>query len=73
MRTGELYRSAGFWRRTLLLSGQGLIADSGRHQGSAAGRGVSSFLELALQERSPLINRPWVEVAYCCFLDDVQK
>lgn len=29
-------------------SGQGLIADSGRHQGGAAERGVSPFLELAL-------------------------
>lgn len=29
-------------------------ADSGRHQGSAAGHGVSPFLELALWERSPL-------------------
>lgn len=38
------------------LSGQGLIADSGTHRSSAAGHGVSSFLEKALQEGSRVVN-----------------
>lgn len=54
-------------------SGKGLIADSGRRRGGAAGYGVSPFLELAPPEGSPLVNWPWVKVAYCCSLNDAQK